>query len=333
MNAEFHYYAIHFLCLRAGFAENDARTIATSSQYVDNALRSWAVADGEGIFVTEVTQNYVFWDEGTLKNIYLPFHFVPGDPATANTQRRDGRASPYAVTPDSPLVKALLVEALKERNLFRIGIALHSYADSYAHQHFSGRLEEANAVEGSSLLPPAGHLQALRSPDDAMGLWEDPRLRPEYARVDNRVRFLSAARKIYRYMCTYLRRGFKDEDFIIDELGSLWSSDRAGSRDMKARLADFTIEFDIAPYDRREWLSEAGIVDETADEGPFVGYDKYLWLKAEVARRSGGGAPPRIQTGGRFANSSLKLWNEAARRHRSAAHNLMAAAGLSEASA
>jgi hypothetical protein len=326
MNAEFHWYTIYYLCLRTGFTTAQTRAIAFSSQYVDNAIHAYEVDDGGERYLTQVTQNYIFWDEATLREIYLPFHFVPGNGDSARRERRDGKASRWTVTPDSPLVKELLVRALHTANPYRIGIALHAYADSWAHQHFSGRMEEGNAFDPQSSLPPAGHLQALRAPDDACGRWTDVRLVPELAQVDNTERFLAAAKKIYRYLSTFLRRGFQDEEFVLEGLRGIW---RPGTGDMQSRIASFTVDLDIPPWDRREWLAEAGISDETAEEAPFVGYDKLLWLKSEIGRRTGfASGLRRVGTGGRFTTSTLRSWNEAAREHRELALSLMSTEAL-----
>jgi hypothetical protein len=320
MNAEFHYYAVCFLCLRAGFPERRSVDIAFASQYVDNALLSFEIDDGGASFVTEVTQNYVFWDEATLRDIYLPFHFVPGDAARASAERADGKASRWAVTPDSPLAKELLVAALRTGDDFRIGIALHAYADTWAHQHFSGRVEEGNALDPSSPLPPAGHLQALRAPDDASGSWVDPRLAGRLSRIDNAERFRAAARKIYRYLRTHLRAGFEDEELHLDELATAW---KRYPGDMKARLASATVDLGVPPYDKRGYLEAAGIAESEGEDSRFAGYDKLAWVRAELSRRSGlGSAATRVATRGRYRDSALHRWNEAAREHRSLALSL-----------
>ena len=322
MNAEFHYYSVYFLCLRAGMSEKRCADIAFSSQYVDNAILAYEIDDGGGFsYRSQVTQNYIFWDEETLRGIYLPFHFIPGVLDQASRERADGSASRWAVTPDSPLAKELLVAALKSGDDFRIGIALHTYADTWAHQHFSGRVERGNVVDPSSPLPPAGHLQALRAPDDAAGRWTDARLVPELSRVDNAARFRLAARKIYRYLRTYLRNGFEEEELVLDELEGAW---RRYPGDMKARLASFTVDLGVLPYDKRSYLSRAGIVDERPEDASG-GYDKLDWLRGEIARRSGAGSGARrAQTNGRFRGSDLHRWNEAARAHREMATTLLA---------
>jgi hypothetical protein len=320
VNAEFHYYAVCFLCLRAGFGERRAVDIAFASQYVDNALLSYQVDDGGRSYETQVTQNYIFWDEATLRDIYLPFHFVPGETAKANPRRIDGAASRWTVTPDSPLAKELLLAALKSGDDFRIGIALHAYADTWAHQDFSGLTEGCNVLDPASPLPPAGHLQALRRPDDAALKWADPRLFPSLSRIDNGERFREAARKIYRYLRTYLRRGFEDESLHLDELSEAW---RRYPGDMKARIASCTVDLGVPPYDKRGYLAQAGIVDDEADESRFSGYDKIAWARAELSRRSGFGSASRlVDTHGRFRGSSLHRWDEAARAHRELALSL-----------
>jgi len=326
MNAEFHYYAIYFLCLRAGMETERCADIAFASQYVDNAIVAYEVDDGRFSYRTEVTQNYIFWDEATLREIYLPFHFLPGEIEKARAERIDGAASRWTVTPDSPLAKELLVAALRSGDDFRVGIALHSYADTWAHQHFSGRIEACNVVDPSSLLPAAGHLQALRFPDDACGIWQDPRLRRGLSHVDNRVRFLAAARKIYRYLRTSMRRGFDEEELVSDELGAVWSHNVG---DIKARLASFAVDLGVPFYDKRYYLSRSGLSEDVSDEPAFPGYDKLSWLKAEFQRRTGAGTGARrAATGGRFRGSALHRWNEAARAHRELALSLLARDGL-----
>jgi hypothetical protein len=325
MNVEFHYYAVLFLASRAGFSETEARTLATSSQYVDNAIMAWEARTSAGPWRGTVTQNYLFWDEDISDSVYLPFHFLPGDQVHAASQRRDGARNPYIVTPDSPLAKAVLVSALESHNLYRIGIALHSYADTWAHQNFTGRLEEANAIDLSSRLPPAGHLRALRSPDEALGLWRDDRLVPGLEFVDNRERFLLAAKKIYRYLRTFRRESFTDEELVLSELGTIWKRD---GRDMEARIADFCIALEVEPFRRGAWAAEAGMTGQDSEDGRANGYDKLQWLKAELRRRTGADDGILRFDSPRFEGSDLQRWDEAAKEHLATARRLIREAGL-----
>jgi len=330
LNVEFHYYALHFLALRAGFAQDEARRLAMSSQYVDDAIYEYEVVGGSGpLFLpykTAITQNYSFWDETTRDSVYLPFHFIPGDGARASAARKDGSSDPYLVTPDSPIAKELLIAALRTRNLYRVGIALHAYADSWAHQQFSGRIGEVNVVDPASPLPAAGHLQALRAPDLALETWRDPRLLEGSESVDNRSRFLEAARKIYRYLRTYRGLGFQEEGLALEALSEIWVRD---GRDMRSRISDFIIADPMEAYDRRLWPAEAGIRDETAEEGHLAGYDKLVWLKTAIAGKAGGErGVRRVECRKDFARSELYAWNEAALAHRRAAEAVFRREGL-----
>lgn len=330
MNFEFHYYAVAALALRAGYPSEAAHRIARSSQQVDQSIFTWEILDlpstvgGRANYTgrsyrTDKTQDYVFWDEDVFRNIYLPFHFIPGDSAKAAEAREDGLVDPWITTPDSPLARELLIRALRTANQHRIGIALHAYADTWAHQNFSGRLGEANDLGQRSPLPPAGHLQALGSPDQATELWRDPRLRnPE---VDNRERFLAAAKMIYRFLRTSLRLDFSDEELVLGELGEIWSRRELDDR---SRAIDFSIRYDIEPWNPSVWLAGAGIQeDEDAEERPRH-YDKLRWLGNEIARRAGRrDGMRRVDTGGRFEGSELHAWSEAAKAHRAEALSLI----------
>lgn len=319
MNVLFHYYAVRWLACEAGIPDAEAEIIARSSQYVDEAIRPLRVETGSAPYDTLVTQDYLFWDDRILSDVYLPFHFVPGDVEGASRKRRDGARNPLAVTPSGPIVKELLVEALKTRNPYRIGIALHAFADSWAHQNFTARREDYNILDGAGALPPVGHLQALTTPDDPTRRWTDGRLLPEFFRIDNLDRFLEAARKIFRYLRTYERRPFDDEELLLPKLGTLLRS--PGGRE--GAIAAFIVDGDTPRYDRFDWRRRAGVLDDAAEDEPFPGYDKLLWLKNQ-ARRYLGATEKRVQAGSGFFESDLYRWNEAARAHRAAAQAALA---------
>ncbi len=327
MNSEFHYYAVYFLASHAGFSAGEAGTIAYSSQYVDDAVYSYEIVGGSGqLFLpyrTLITQNYTFWDDETRDLVYLPFHFIPGDPLRCSVERKEDIQNCYIVTPDSPISKELLIAALRSHNLYRIGIALHSYADTWAHQHFSGLIDNSNIIDSGSILPPVGHLQALNDPDIVTRQWEDPRL--FNSRVDNRERYLRAAGKIYRYLRTYRGLGFEDEPAVLDELGEIWARD---SRDTKTRISDFIIAAQMEFYDRSLWPNEAGIIDRSADEHSG-GYDKILWLKTAIAGKAGGvRGVRRVECAGDFSRTKLYAWDSAAREHLELAERILRKNGL-----
>ena len=342
MNIEFHFYAIHHLCVQAGLSPREAETVAGSSQLVDEMLQPLDIRAGEACFHMRATQNYRFWNDSIRRHVYMPFHFIPGDPSRAEAERADGWSEPGIVTEDSPNARSLLVDAFRSQNLFRIGIALHAYADTWAHQHFSANAGRANIVDPNSLLPPAGHLQVLSAPDDPGITWEDGRLVPPLRRVVNSERFMTAARKIYRFICTWRRRSFIDEDYILEGLSRIWSAKTAGIRGgaaRTARMGAYIVDLGVPPREAGLWLLEAGIPSPQGADDPFSsGYNKREWIRSALpgalfgTRMDGsgeeeGGARTHYVDRDRYEASRLHAWNEAAEAHLSVATALLSTGG------
>ncbi len=324
MNIEFHYYALYYLCRSAGFSEEQAGTISVSSQMVDENLAPWEILGTHRTRLSIVTQNYQFWDESTARAIYRPFHFLPGDKAKADSCRRDGSAGSYPVTADSALAREILVAALKSGNLYRIGIALHAYADTWAHQNFSADLEPQNALDPRSPLPPVGHLQALKNPDYPRHRWEDPRLRSDLAEVRNAERFVQAAKMIYRFLTTSRKNEFDDEVFVIGRLQELWEGASFGKGaakdDSLARVSDYIIEFDVPPYMPEAWALQAGarpknFLSRDSALGS-LGYDRISWIRNAANKASSAlGATMGSIALSSYENSDFAAWNQAAAKH------------------
>jgi len=327
MNVEFHYYIIHFLANHAGLPESEAHTIAYASQFVDNNILTYIVDTGTGMYEIQPTQNYGFWNDSFPKEVYAPFHFFPGDIDYYGAKRKDGKKNPYNCTPDSPQVKELLIRALKTRDLYRIGIALHTYADSWAHQNFSAFLEDWNMIDERIPIPAIGHAQAFTEPDGIGRVWEDPRLVHEHRTVLNLSRFCAAATKIYKYLCTYNHRSFDDVDHVIGILKRIIGN---GKKEQKERVLDFMIEENIAGYDRKEWLNDALDISEgfrSEAPGPgekaYEGYDKLLWLKDAFLYQSSLVQKEPVHARPGFFERPLFRFCEASREHRKAAQEIL----------
>lgn len=313
MNIEFHYYILNLLCRYSGFNEGDARIISYASQFVDYNLVTYSIDAPDRTYHTIPTQNYGFWSPETPRRVYIPFHFVPGELDYPGAERLDGGRNRLNTTPDSPAAKKILIAALRSRDLYRVGIALHTYADTWAHQNFSGIREPWNTCDPGSIIPPIGHAQVLKTPDLLTSRWEDPRLAPPYRRVDNRERAFAAARKIYKYLSTYNRRTFDDVDIVIDSIQAKLG--RPGSEPpMEERILDLMIEENIEKFDRTEWVREAIPSAEIADDSEAArGYDKILWLKDEVLYRSKLVKKKTVPARPGFYSSHFYRFNEAAK--------------------
>jgi hypothetical protein len=214
------------------------------------------------------------------------------------------------------------VEALKSRDLYRVGIALHSFADTYAHQNFTGRKEDWNRLSENSPIPPIGHAQAGTKPDGPVTRWSDPRLREPA--VDNRVRWLSAARKVYKYLATYNRRGFDDVDWVIDRLAEIIGTGDSEKTDDQ-RIVDFVIECEMEEYRRNDWKALALELDETTGGAEISGFqDKLLWLQNEVVKYAAPRTRRSVRARPGFYRSQYFRWHEAARAQLKAAHRELA---------
>lgn len=324
MNAEFHYYAVYALALEAGLPVDTARRLAQSSQYVDSALSGARIEAGSFALDLAVTQNYVFWDRATSALVYLPFHFLPGDPKEAAAKRADGRAHPLAVTPNGKTAKELLIGAFRDKNPWLMGIAMHAFADTWAHQNFTGTDDEYNQLaDAPAGLPPVAHLQALSHPDEPDRVWTDSRLVPEHGSVNNRARFLAAAGKLYRYLCVFSGKTFADQELVLDGLAAIWAS---SSR--QSRLADYTIRYGIEPWEAGLYRTQAGLPAEMPALSAVRHFDKLVWARAELAKALRGGQEASYALGPSFAHSELYHWNEAALEFRRRATAALSKRGL-----
>jgi hypothetical protein len=323
VNIEFHYYTVYFLAQRAGFSAADSWILACSSQFVDNNLIAYKIETDDGPYLSAATQNYGWWDKSYLNEVYLPFHFFPGTPDAYECRRKDGAQNPYNTTPNSPGVKKLLVEALKTKNLYRMGIALHTFADSYAHQNFSGKEEPWNALNASSVIPAIGHAQALKKPDDMCGVWSDPRIAVQDGLILNRERAQDCAKKIYRYLRIYLGKDPDDFSLILDYWDELLGK-KGTEKPFDQRLYDYAIEWDIPPFKPGDWLDGAlSLRDVSPEIGKIPQYDKLLWLKDAFVTRGLLNRKETVQAQDGFYRSHFYHWCEAAKEHKKTAHLIL----------
>lgn len=208
MDIEFHYYITYLVAARAGFVPAEAETIAYSSQYVDENHRIYKIdADRPTTYSNYITQTLnILKPKSELMRIYPIFHFIPGDPLASTARRKDGKLHRLNTTPNSENANLIMDGAIASGNLYRIGIATHSYVDTWAHQNFVGYYDVFNAMKGvlSTALPNIGHADAKHNPDWPALVWTDCRLVTSNARVDNKQRFLEAAEHLFKKFRLYV---------------------------------------------------------------------------------------------------------------------------------
>ena len=268
MDIEFHYWGTALIAEKAGFTRAEAKVIAYASEYVDENDVCLKIEDKAG---GKTYQNYICQTMNILKpkqelmRIYPLFHFVPGDPMAHSARRRDGKMHLLNTTPDGPVANEMLDEALKahdDTRLYRIGIASHTYVDTWAHQNFVGWMDIFNNI-GLNLKPDIGHADAVHHPDWVSHLWQDMRLVD--ADVNNLHRFLSAARALFNKYCEHLvTRGVADQrtewPLLEKELMRLFGPTYSGDKpvNLKERLAGWKNRLRWLPaFDENVWFDEA----------------------------------------------------------------------------
>jgi len=285
MEKDFHHYIIYTLAKLAGFDktiegsdETEARVIAYASQYVDdNCDRVYIVSYNDREYpillpsrIGTKTGNYNYLimtqdmnitslDTNVQKYIFMPFHFLPGD---YETVKRNGITNPYCTTENSANANRLLDKALLSEDLYRTGIALHTYADTWSHQRFTAFEEKWNQVlewyeDFKALAPNIGHADVWHLPDQICKTWRDHRFNEPP--VVNKDRAFDAAEKIYEKLYTE-RKGTPWAD-IRDDIEKIINLDEIGDSDekkvydeRKRRIEGFIGE--PLDYDKNKWVAD-----------------------------------------------------------------------------
>lgn len=267
MNINYHYFTIKALTTSAGFTEDDAQLIAEYSQFVDDFdtyryLFFKDIPDYAQYLATKIDDGWLFKpvttgfnsffdyvrlsDESNQKKILIPFHFMTKDPLTVvKTDRKDYRVVPVTMEQPSLLqgllgnVRDLYLNSPTCENMIRIGTLLHIYADSYAHQRFSGFWNWENyaylkdVVNNITLknvtpsyhpdlyfhVPSIGHPNVSSAPDESFASFtmiqqydqgEKFPYKANYSRR-NCLEFLKASREILNYLRSCQKLGKIDD--------------------------------------------------------------------------------------------------------------------------
>lgn len=278
MQKDFHYNIIYALTKEAGYKDSEALIIAYASQYVDdNTDREYTIADGDKEFYVSfpdkigksgdfyfpiITQavDITSFKLNTQRCVYAPFHFIPGD----NNVVIDGKKNPLCTTRGCKNAVILIQEAIKRNDFYRMGVALHTYADTWSHERFSTFREDWNKVHKSIIagLPPnIGHAEVFHKPDEISVEWIDKRFGKE--KIDNGERVLLASEHIFNF----IKKGkiqWSDVKPVFEDIMNAKNFDERikNIKDMYPGMVD---------YDEDKWINEALIFQRDKSEIP--GYD------------------------------------------------------------
>lgn len=177
MDISFHYYAVKAVALAAGYNEQQAQRIAQFSEFIDDYnwykyflasnIPNYILSSELDIvfnqtlypIINPVTTGFSdYSDMATLilsrsqKYTVSPFHFIPQN--SQNVQSGDYRAVPATLN-DGSYISGMLNElknkiekkSISESDAFmQMGSLFHTFADTYAHQLFTGYNNQTNSV-------------------------------------------------------------------------------------------------------------------------------------------------------------------------------------------
>lgn len=273
MKKDAHFYALLALSRACGFKKKSANQIAYASQFVDDAKINLIffqnIAPNEMLDAVENTPSFfniatchsyfridTFNYEAMVNNTSA-FHFVPGCKGKHFTKK-------LRCKEESLIILDILKDALKEDNLVKLGMVMHSYADTFSHQGFSGMLSKVNALNNckveairslrlierfpdflkdlgkekfekyfDKVMPAYGHAQAMDFPDLPYLVWsyeydhsDDFKGSHRRVVVDNRDRYQRAFRKLKEHLEHYLALypHHRDQSVKFNDFDLLWEA-------------------------------------------------------------------------------------------------------------
>lgn len=254
MQIDFHHTVTYVVARFAGFNHDHARIIAHSAQYVDDATNGGEIKFDNGALYHRICAAHKMLDYRNLQALanhraWIPFHFLPGNYGKQAHEAVEGSfINKIICRPDSyvaqDMVAACIADQHKSYGLHRLGITMHVYADTWAHQGFAGvdhKINEADKihVEGREDIKfrqrvanffadvfvgnvmPLGHGAVLSYPDRPYLKWSYVNGLGETIERDNPSDFLEAADHMCRAMQRYQKKeetGLSGEEKqILDE--------------------------------------------------------------------------------------------------------------------
>lgn len=148
MQIDFHHAVTYILARFSGFKHEEADIVAYSAQYVDDATNAGVIEFDNQAMYARIASAHKMLDYDNFDKLanhfaWIPFHFLPGN---GGYDVRDGHELLFVdkliCRPNSHVARDMVRECVNRRNdknaLHRLGITMHVYADTWAHQGFVG---------------------------------------------------------------------------------------------------------------------------------------------------------------------------------------------------
>lgn len=249
MQIDFHHTATYVIARSAGFSHEEADIISYSAQYIDDATSEGTVYFENRAVYNRISSAHKMLDCRNVQalanhQVWMAFHFLPGNGGhEAGTDPSGSFINKIVCTPNSPIAKDMVRNAIVEQDklygLHRLGVVMHIFADTWAHQGFAGVLHEINEVEdaeetGNSgvfdsrlkeflidllddAVPPLGHGRANVFPDMPFLSWSYRNGKGQVINRDNTKDFCEAANEMCKTMQRYR---LKDPEADVSGLDS-----------------------------------------------------------------------------------------------------------------
>ncbi|MDB0566553.1 DUF6765 family protein [Ralstonia solanacearum] len=343
MNIDFHYGVMFIIARKAGLTQNEAETVAHACQYVDDATTDGLLKFRDGQRFERFASAHGMIDYRNRisednRESWIPFHFVPGGDGATFADR-------LVCRPNSAIAQALVCDALarhrQDNALHRLGVTLHAYVDTWAHQGFSGIVSKHNHVENiivdgnshpgmtgkiaaafewikdeivattlSDFLP-LGHGAALSFPDQPWTVWHYTNGFGNKIDRNNLNDFLAAADRAYGAI-----RAFKDGKVVLDDKAALPADTAMALRQLLAenRSEDADLRLDAIGK-----AIQDGKFPGVGSLPPYIAKGPNSWKQVATgitASKDDGGKRPEWKPA--FETSDYRRFHDAVKEHRAA---------------
>jgi hypothetical protein len=233
MQIDFHHGVTYVVARLAGFPHREATIIAHCAQYVDDATNGGLIRFDNSFSFNRISSahkllDYRNFQELANHRVWIPFHFLPGNGGLPRGKDPGGSwVDKLICRPNSFVAQDMVRDCIADRHtvygLYRLGITMHVYVDTWAHQGFVGindRVNDASALMDAAGQPdrklldrlasffigealPLGHGAVLSHPDKPFLRWGYTNGRGEKIWRDNPQDFLTAAEHLCQAMQRY----------------------------------------------------------------------------------------------------------------------------------
>lgn len=175
MQIDFHHATTYVIARLAGFDQSRAGIVAYCAQYVDDATNAGLIRFDNNAMYNRISSahrmiDYRNFEELANHHVWMPFHFLPGNGGLPAGENPDGSFIEKIICrPNSHIARDMVRSCIDGRDalygLQRLGVTMHVYADTWAHQGFAGVNHKVNDIRAldDQNEPDAGLMARLKN--------------------------------------------------------------------------------------------------------------------------------------------------------------------------